>query len=186
MGPRLLLASLTGLAVAGCGGGSGEPTTKARPTAAPAETAVSAGADKPRDDAGDINALLRDRGEQLELGRTAAFAGTATGRQRALDRRAARRAKALALEHVRFRADELQTSGDRANVSVSLSYRVRGMKRPFRTLRRMLARRTGDGWRVTRDRPKAEPLPWEVDAFRAIRTPHVVLLAPPGLDPGPL
>lgn len=186
MGPRLLLAGIAGLAVAGCGGGSGEPTAKARPTAAPAETAVSAGAEKPRDDAGDINALLRERGEQLELGSVAAFAGTATGRQRALDRRAARRAKALSLEQVRFRADELQTAGDRATVSVSLSYRVRGMKRPFQTLRRVTTRRTGDGWRVTRDKPKAEPLPWEVDAFRTVRTPHVVLLAPPGLDAGPL
>src|SRR5215203_5723338 len=164
MGPRLLLAGIAGLAVAGCGGGSGEPTTKARPKAAPAETPVSAGAEKPRDDAGEINALLRERGEQLEHGSTAAFAATAIGAQRARDRRAARRAKALALEQVRFGADELQTSGDRATVSVSLSYRVRGMKRPFRTLRRVIARRTGDGWRVTRDKPKAEPLPWEVDA----------------------
>src|SRR5215207_1286468 len=186
MGPRLLLAGLTGLAVAGCGGGSGEPTAKARPTAAPAETAVSAGADKPRDDAAEINALLRERAEHLEFGKTAAFAATATGRQRAIDRRAARRAKALTLEQVRFAADELQTSGDRASVAVALSYRVRGMKRPFRTLRRVIARRTGDRWLVTRDKPRAEPLPWEVAGFRAFRTPHVVLLAPRGMDVGPL
>jgi hypothetical protein len=182
MGPRLLLASLTGLAVAGCGGGSGEPATGARPTAAPAETAVSAGAEKPRDDAGDINALLRERAEQLEFGKGDAFADTSTGGQRVIDRRAARRTRALSLEQVRFVADELQTSGERADVAVTLSYRVRGMKRPFRTQRRVRARRTEDGWRVTRDKPRREPLPWEIAAFRAVRTPHVVLLAPRGMD----
>jgi hypothetical protein len=186
MGPRLLPAGLVGLAVAGCGGGSGEPTAKARPTAAPAETAVSAGAEKPRDDAGDINALLRERAEQLELGRPAAFAATAAGRQRAIDRRSARRARSLSLERVRLVADELQTSGNRATVSVSLSYRVRGMKRPFLTARRVTARRTGDRWLVTRDKARREPLPWEVAPFRAHGTRHVVLLAPRGMEIGTL
>jgi hypothetical protein len=186
MGPRLLLAGIAGLAVAGCGGGSGEPTAKPRPTAAPAETAVSAGAEKPPDDAGDINALLRERAEQLELGKPAAFAATATGRQRAIDRRSARRAGALSLQQVRFVADELQTSGNRATVTVALSYRVRGMKRPFRTARRVSVRKTGDRWLVTRDKPRREPLPWEVAAFRAHRTRHVVLLAPRGMEVGTL
>ena len=36
------------------------------------------------------------------------------------------------------------------------------------------------------DEPAGEPLPWEVAAFRATRTPHVVLLTPPGVDPGEL
>jgi hypothetical protein len=182
MGPRLLLAGLAGLAVAGCGGGSGEPVTKPRPTAAPAETSVSAGAEKPRDDAGEITALLRERARQLEFGEHGAFAMTSAGSQRGRDRRAARRAKALSLERIRLIADELQTSGDRASVSVTLSYRVRGMKRPFRTRRRVTARRTGDGWRITRDVPRQEPLPWEVAPFRAVRTRHVVLLAPRGMD----
>jgi hypothetical protein len=182
MGPRLLLAGLVSLAVAGCGGGSGEPATKPRPTAAPAETTVSAGAEKPRDDAGEINALLRERARQLEFGDRAALAATSIGKQRARDRRAAGRTKALSLEQIRFVADELQTSGKRASVAVTLSYRVRGMKRPFRTQRRVIARRTADGWRITGDKPRREPLPWEVAPFRAVRTRHVVLLAPRGTD----
>jgi hypothetical protein len=184
MGTRLLLAGLMTLAVAGCGGG-GSSAPKAASPPAPGETKSSAAAERP-DDAGDINALLRERATTLELGRARAFASTATGAQRVRDRRAARRAKRLSLERVRFVADELQTSGDRAKISVTLSYRVRGMSRPFRTPRRVEARKTADGWRVTADKPRREPLPWEVASFRVVRTPHVVLLAPDGLDASPL
>ncbi len=61
------------------------------------------------------------------------------------------------------------------------------MSRPFQTDRRLtLRRRTPDGWRIAKDVPRAEPLPWEVAAFRATRTAHVVLLTPPGVDPGDL
>jgi hypothetical protein len=176
MGIRLLSAGVVALGLAGCGG-SGEPAAKSTPTPAPTETTVSAG---------DINALLRERAQQLELGASRAFAATSMGAQRARDRRAARRTKALSLEHVRFVADELQTSGDRASVAVTLSYRVRGMKRPFRTQRRVTARRTGGSWRVTRDKPRSEPLPWEVHPFRAMRSRHVVLLAPRGMAAAPL
>ena len=183
MGTRLLVAGLAALAAGGCGGGSSEP---AKPKPTPTATTVSEGAQQPRDDAGEINALLRERAGLLEQGRAAAFAATSTGTQRARDRRAAKRTKALSLERVRFVADELQTSGNRASVAVTLSYRVRGMKRPFRTPRRVRARRTADGWRVTRDKPRREPLPWEVAAFRAIRSRHVVLLAPRGIDAAPL
>jgi hypothetical protein len=60
------------------------------------------------------------------------------------------------------------------------------MARPFRTPRRVIARRSAAGWRVTSDRPRREPLPWEVAAFMAQRTAHVVLLAPRGMDAAPL
>jgi hypothetical protein len=185
MGIRLTLASLAALSFAGCGD-SGGPAAKPSPTPTPGETTVSQGAEQPRDDAGDINALLRERAQQLELGDARAFAATSTGGQRARDRRAARRTKVLSLEQVRFVADELQTSRNRASVAVTLSYRVRGMKRPFRTQRRVIARRSGGRWRVTRDKPRREPLPWEVAPFRAVRTRHVVLLAPRGMDAAPL
>jgi hypothetical protein len=182
MGTRVSAAALAALVVAGCGGGGGDDGAKATPT--PSATTVSAGAEEPRDDAGDINALLRERATQLERG--ASIAGTSVGGQRARDRRAARRSRALSLEQVRLIADELQTSGDRAKAAVTLSYRVRGMKRPFRTPRRLTMRRSAAGWRVTSDRPRREPLPWEVAPFAAHRTRHVVLLAPRGMDTGAL
>ena len=182
MGTRLFAAPLAALAVAGCGGGGGDGAAK--PTATPSSGTISSGADQPQDDAGDVNALLRERATRLERG--ASLAGTSTGAQQARDRRAARRSRALALEQVSFVADQLQTAGDRAKAHVTLSYRVRGMKRPFRTPRVVTARRTGDGWRVTRDRPRREPLPWEVAPFTAHRSRHIVLLAPRGMDTGPL
>jgi hypothetical protein len=182
MGTRVSAAVLAALVVAGCGGGGGDGGAKTTPT--PTATGTPPADEQPRDDAGDINALLRERATRLERG--ASIAGTSTGGQRARDRRAARRSRALSLEHVRLVADELQTSGDRAKLAVTLSYRVRGMKRPFRTPRRLTLRRSADGWRVTSDRPRREPLPWEVAAFEAHRTRHVVLLAPRGMDTGAL
>jgi hypothetical protein len=67
-----------------------------------------------------------------------------------------------------------------------MSYRVRGMRRPFLTSRELTARRTPAGWRVSSDRARREPLPWEVAAFRSTRAPHGVLLTAPGVDPAPL
>jgi hypothetical protein len=182
MGMRLLAAGLAVLGVAGCGGGGEDGGARATPT--PTATTVSSGAEEPRDDAGDINALLRERATRLERG--ASIAGTSAGSQRSRDRQAARRSRALSLEQVRFVPDEVQTSGDRAKLEVTLSYRVRGMKRPFRTPRKLTMRRGAGGWRVTSDRPRREPLPWEVAPFAAHRTRHIVLLAPRGTDTGPL
>jgi hypothetical protein len=182
MGTRVCAAALAALVVAGCGGGGGDGGTRATPT--PTATTVSSGAEEPRDDAGEIGALLRDRATRLERG--ASLAGTSVGPQRARDRRAARRSRALSLEQVRFVPAQVQTAGDRARLQVLLSYRVRGMKRPFRTPRKVALRRGGNGWRVTSDRPRREPLPWEVAPFKAHRTRHVVLLAPRGTDTGPL
>ena len=67
-----------------------------------------------------------------------------------------------------------------------MSYRVRGMSRPFVTQRNVVARKESAGWRVSRDVARHEPLPWEVAAFKATRVPHVVLLTPPGVAVGPL
>ena len=39
---------------------------------------------------------------------------------------------------------------------------------------------------MSSDVARRERLPWEVAAFRATRTSHVVLLTPPGVDPAPL
>jgi hypothetical protein len=96
------------------------------------------------------------------------------------------RATRLAIERIRFVPEEVETSGDRATVTATMSYRVRGMSRPFLTARRIVARRKADGWRVIRDAPRNEPLPWEVAAFAATRVPHLVLLTAPGVDAAPL
>ena len=71
-------------------------------------------------------------------------------------------------------------------MAVAMSYRVRGMNRPFLTLRRVSARKTSAGWRISGDVARREPLPWEVASFKATRVPHVVLLTPPGVDVAPL
>ena len=128
--PRLLLAGIVVLALAGCGGGR-EPATKAPPPSADEELAAG----RPPDDAGQIEALLRDRARALEQGDVAAFAGTATGGQRGRDRRAVQRTARLSLDRVRFVAEQLDTSGRRGRMAVTMSYRVRGMNRPFFTLR---------------------------------------------------
>ena len=181
MGARLVLAGLVTLAAAGCGGG-GDPAPRASATPTPdAELAAA-----PPDDEGALAARLRERAQLLEQGDGAAYRATATGAQRRRDGVAVRRARRMALQEVRLRTDELTTSGRRAKVAAVLSYRVRGMSRPFRTPRRIEAVKAGDGWRITSDRPRAEPLPWEIAAFRVVRSRHVVLLVAPGVDAAPL
>ena len=166
------------LLLAGCGGG-GEPATKAPPEPGNDEALAAGG---PPDDAGAIEGLLRDRARALERGDVAAFAGTATGDQQARDRRAAQRAARLSLARVRLVPEQLDTAGDRSRIAVAMSYRVLGMDRPFLTLRRVAARRTSEGWRISSDVARREPLPWEVAPFQATRVPHVVLLTSGSTD----
>ncbi len=179
--PRLLLAGIVVLVLAGCGGGGEPAATAPRPSA---DEELSAG--RPPDDAGEIEALLRDRARALEQGDVAAFAGTSTGAQQGRDRRAARRTTRLSLERVRLVPEQLDTSGDHGRLAVAMSYRVRGMNRPALTQRRVSARKTSAGWRISGDVARREPLPWEVASFKATRVPHVVLLTPPGVDVAPL
>ena len=141
---------------------------------------------RPPDDAGAIEALLAERARALEAGDAAALAATATGPQRSRDRRAVRRARGLSLTRIRFTTEAVETGGDRARVVYALSYALRGTEQPYRTGRRLTATKTPDGWRVARDVPRREPLPWEVAAFRVTRAPRVVLLTPSGVDAGPL
>jgi len=187
MAARLILAGLVAVAVAGCGGG--EQKEAQEPKLAPEAQAALDELDdkaKPPDDAAAIAELLRERARALEDRDGLALSATATGGQQARDRRSAKRAKSLSIERVRLVADDLQTTGGRAKAVVRMSYRVRGMKRPFHTERKLVARRRSVGWRVARDVPRVEPLPWEVAAFKATRVPHVVLLTPPGVDVTPL
>jgi hypothetical protein len=175
---RSLLAGFAILAAGGCGGGGGgAPAPEPAPQATPAEAAA-----RPPDDAGAIEALLRERARALERRDGAALASTATGAQRERDRRAERRTARLPLARVRAIPDELEITGDRAQVAMTLSFRLRGMSRPYRSARRVTARRTPAGWRVARDVARHEPLPWEVAAFESTRTPRFVLLTAAGVD----
>ena len=189
MTPRPLIACLVALAAAGCGGG-GEAGRKdaARELGPEARKALDelGSSQAPADPAGDVAALLTDRARALESGEIRALTATATGPQRARDRRSATRAKRIAIERIRLVPDDVETSGDRAKVTATMSYRVRGMSRPFVTGRRIVARKLASGWRVTRDSPRSEPLPWEVAAFEVRRVPHVVVLTAPGVDAAPL
>jgi hypothetical protein len=60
------------------------------------------------------------------------------------------------------------------------------MRRPFYTRRELVLRKRSVGWHVARDAPRAESLPWEVAAFEVSRAPHVILLADPSVESGPL
>jgi hypothetical protein len=188
MAPRLLLAGLAILA-AGCGGGgseAGENRDKLSPEAREALDELGSNTRRP-DPAADIEELLGERARALEAADGPALSATAAGpRQGARDRVTARRVKPLRIERVRLVADELETDGARAEAVVTMSYRMRGMRRPFYTRRELVLRKRSVGWRVARDAPRAESLPWEVAAFEVTRAPHVILLADPGVDSGPL
>jgi hypothetical protein len=189
MAPRLLLAALAALAAAGCGGGGEAAKQGTEPKlGAEAQEALDELDDKarPPDAAAEIGRLLRERARALEAQDLPALAATATGRQRARDRRSARRAARLSVHRIRFVPDELQTAGNRATLIATMSYRVRGMSRTFRIGRRLAARKSPHGWRITSDRARREPLPWEVAPFEVTRAPHIVLLTPPGVDVAPL
>jgi hypothetical protein len=188
MAPRLLLAGLVAVAASGCGGGEAAkqaPEPKLAPEAQEALEELDEKA-RPTDEAEAIAQLLSERARAIEDADGLALSATATGSQQGRDRRSAERAKRLAIEHVRLVADDLQTTGGRAKAVVTMSYRVRGMNRPFQTERRLVVRRQSVGWRVSSDMARHEPLPWEVASFTATRVPHVVLLTPPGVDVAPL
>ena len=73
-------------------------------------------------------------------------------------------------------------SGDRATMRVATGYAVAGVRGTFTSERRMRARRTPDGWRVTAVGGGRRGLPpWEVDDFRERRTEHFVCFAPTGV-----
>jgi hypothetical protein len=185
MGTRLSAVALVALAAAGCGGGEDTATRSPEPTLAPevreALDELQASAEPP-DDAAEIKRMLAERARALEAEDVLALSATSIGPQRARDRRSARRAKRLDIERIRFVADELQISGSRGTIDVTMSYRVRGMRRPFHTPRRVVVRKRSAGWRVTSDRARREPLPWEVAPFTAHRGRRIVLLAPRGMD----
>jgi hypothetical protein len=188
MPSRLLLAGLAAVAAAGCGGGGAAKQADKPEYSREAQEALDELDEnsRPRDEAERIAEMLGERARAMQDADALALSATATGGQQARDRRSARRAKRLAIERVRLVADDLQTDGDRAKAVVTMSYRIRGLRRPFVTERKLVVRQRSVGWRVVRDAARREPLPWEVAAFKATRVSHVVLLTPPGVDVAPL
>jgi hypothetical protein len=187
MAPRLLLAGLAILA-AGCGGGGSEAREERDKLSPAAQKALDELEQNAResDPAGQIELLLTERAGALEVPDGSMLAATAVGAQRARDRVAARRVRPLRIESVEIVADDLQVDGPRAEAIATLAYRVRGMRRPFYTRRELRFRKRRYGWRVTRDAPRAESLPWEVADFDVMRSPHAILLADPSVDRAPL
>jgi hypothetical protein len=188
MPSRLLLAGLVAVAAAGCGGGGAAKQADKPEYSREAQEALDELDEnsRPRDETERIAEMLGERARAMQDADALALSATATGGQQARDRRSARRAKRLAIERVRLVADDLQTDGDRAKAVVTMSYRIRGLRRPFVTERKLVVRQRSVGWRVVRDAARREPLPWEVAAFKATRVSHVVLLTPPGVDVAPL
>jgi hypothetical protein len=64
---------------------------------------------------------------------------------------------------------------------VTTSYAIAGVRGTFEVERRVRARRTAAGWRVTSASGRRGLPPWEVDDFRERRTEHFVVLAPPAI-----
>lgn len=157
------------LAAAGCGGGHASRHATPSPGA-------TAGGGRPSA-AEDFEALLQRRAQALQDGDAAALAATSVGRQRARDRRAARRAGALRLRGVQLMAG--------AGPRVRLSYRLAGATGTFTAPRVVRAMRTAAGWRVASEHPlgRRDRVPWDVAAFRRRPTRHFLLLTPPGVRP---
>jgi hypothetical protein len=189
---RLLLAGVVTVAAAGCGGGGDQRAAKPAPTQTPdaVQEALDVAAAGPPDVDGDgeskVAKLLRTRAELLADGKAGKLAATARGGQRARDRRAARRVRRIGLRGAAFKVEDTVATRRTATVKGRLSYRVRGLDRPFTTARVVKVRKRDGRWLVASDRPRRELLPWEAGSFRAVRTPHVVLLAADGVPTGEL
>ena len=168
--------------LAGCGGGDAA-SRKPTPTATPRPPSKPAAE---RGDLQQLDALLARRARALAAGRPRAYAATSAGPQRGTDRETARNARGLGLRDVELAVDSSDLTGRTARVRAHALYGIRGVRGRFATTRRITARRTADGWRVTRDAGPRERHPWELGRVRARRSDHFVVLAPAGLEVGAL
>jgi hypothetical protein len=129
---------------------------------------------------------LTERARALEARDAKALAATAAAGQRRRDRRAIANLEALPLEQVRLAPVDVQITGDEATLGAAMSYRIKGASRPFLTSRKMTARKAAGGWRLTRDAPRRDAVPWEVERYTATVAERIVLLTPPGVEAGTL
>lgn len=181
------LAAVALTLLAGCGGGDARPDPP-RPAARDAAPVNRAhGASLPPSDADAVRALLARRAGALERGDAAAYAATATGAaQRRRDRAAARRARPLHPREVALTAERIDLVGDRAELRVRSSYRIRGIAGTFSAARRVVAVRRGAGWRVRAETSRRERHPWEVGRYALARSRHFTIVVPAGLPTGAL
>jgi hypothetical protein len=185
-----IASALLGALLAGCGG-SGRPPAGATP--APSATPAAAGGGTPArgarpSDADELRALLGRRAQALAAGDPTALAATSTGAQRARDRRAARRSRALPLRDVRLEAGELELAGARARLRLVISYALDGADGRFAVSRKASAVRTSAGWRIAGDGSASgrDRLPWELADYRTRRIAGFVVLAPRATPVGSL
>jgi hypothetical protein len=156
-----LVPVLVAAAVGGCGGGGDEGGPEATDKDEQKELLDSVDT-RPRDvDDSDeeIKQLLADRAAALEGRDAKVLRATAAGGQRQRDRRALANLEALPLERVELEPSDVQISGARATMRAGMAYR---------------------------DVPRHDALPWEVERYRASTGRNVVLLTPPGVQPGTL
>jgi hypothetical protein len=175
---RAAAAAVTAVALlTACGNGGSSPTPTPR-DASPAQ--------RPPSDEQLIEDVLGDRAEALEAGDSRAFLATATRAQRRDDRAAIMAAAALPLRDVDLDAGSIDVSGAQARAKVMVRYGIEGVRGTFQSTRRVMFAKRAGRWRVAhvaggRGRP-----PWEVGRFTVRRTPHFVVLVPPGAAAGAL
>lgn len=178
---RSLLAGAAAAALlAGCGGHS-------RPAAAAAATPkAEAKASRPPSDTDQLHALLNARAAATRAGDATALERTSTGRQRRRDGRAAAAAGPLQLSHLAMTPQTTQVDGRRAVLHVETIYSFSGVRSLFVKHSRVTARRTAQGWRVTRERAVGVMAPWELGRYTVRRSRHFLALSPHGLHVGSL
>lgn len=174
---RAAIAAAAAITLSGCSGGSGGPD------GSPAQ-----GTDRPRPPSPEarLEALLDRRARALQAGSARRYAATATGAQRARDRRIARNASGLPLRAVRLTASRIDVDGRRAVLKVRSSYAVEGVRGRFEAPRTLRAVRTGEGWRIRSQSSRRRRDPWELARFGAQRSEHFTVLAPAALATGGL
>jgi hypothetical protein len=129
-----------------------------------------------------LQALLDRRAKALEKGDARALAATATGPQKARDRRSARRIRGLGVHGVGLRADGGDVRLDRLQLRARLGYRVRGISGHFASGMRLSLQWTGKDWRVRSATARRGKLPWDVATQRRVRSRHFVVWAPRAVD----
>lgn len=182
-GPRgTAVALLVALGLASCGGDAKTAATPT-PTRAPSvATDERPRAAAPPSDADQIRSLLARRAQALGRGDASAYAATATGAQRARDRRAARRTRGLGVVRTGFSISSLKLGGRRAQLSGRAVYGLSGLAGRFGGRRRLVAAKTRSGWRIAREYSRRERHPWELGRVTRTKSAHFTILAPAGLD----
>jgi len=159
--------------VSGCSGAG-------TPTPAPGTPAQGTERPKPPGDQAQLQSLLDRRARALQHHHIARYAATATGAQRAVDRRAAANARDIPLRRVRLSATRITVNGRKAVLDVRSGYGIEGIGGSFEARRTLRAVKTKAGWRIRSATSRRQLHPWEVARFASERSPHFTILAPVG------